>query len=706
MNVTDILQRLENVRNTGAEHKAKCPAHRDSSPSLSVREGTDGRVLLYCHAGCTTEAVVEALGLRMTDLMPETKETSSQSASQMVATYDYRDESGTLLYQAVRKVPKAFVQRRPDGRGGWIWNLGDVRRVPYRLPELISAVRSLPAARVFKVEGEKDADRLWSLGIPATCNAGGAGKWGRQETEALMALPGRPTFVIIPDNDLAGVKDAAEVRYQLEANGLPVMELKLPSLPVKGDVSDWLDQGHDAQELLRLCGVADQSGPKDYHLTDSGNADRLVDKHGPDLRYCHTYGKWLIYADGLWQIDETGTVIQRARGTVKTMYEDAASLEDPAERKALVRHALASESESRLRAMVSLAQSDPRVVVTPNQLDADPWLLTVQNGTLDLLTGTLQPHRREDLMTKVAPVPFMSEAICPTWESFLERIMGGNQDLIRFLQRAVGYSLTGQISEQVLFFAYGTGANGKSTFIETIRTLLGDYARQADFSTFLARDTDNGARNDVARLVGARFVAAAEVEAGKRLSEVVIKQLTGGDRIAARFLFREHFEFTPTFKVWFAGNHKPTIRGTDEGIWRRVRLIPFNVTIPEAERDRGLSVRLQAELPGILNWAVQGCGDWRQQGLGIPTEVREATATYRDEMDVLAQFLEGCCVLEPNVTAPASQLYERYKEWAEENGERPLSQTALGRRLTERGLEKYRTTGGRFTWKGIGVTAE
>jgi putative DNA primase/helicase len=328
-------------------------------------------------------------------------------------------------------------------------------------------------------------------------------------------------------------------------------------------------------------------------------------------------------------------------------------------------------------------------------------LFNAENGTIDLQKRAyLRPHERGDLLTKRSRVPFIPSARCPTWEAFLFRVMDGNEDLVRFLQRAVGYSLTASTREQVLFLLWGSGANGKSTFMEILRLILGDYAMQAEFSTFLKQDSE-AVRNDIARLVGARLVAAVETESGLPLAEALVKQMTGGDVVTARFLFKEYFEFRPTFKVWLAANHKPIIRGTDHGIWRRIRLIPFIVTIPENERDPDLGEKLKAELPGILAWAVKGCLDWQEQGLGVPEKVRSATAAFRDEMDVLGGFLTDLCVVENEATGKSAELYAAYKKWAEENGERVMSQKSLAMRLVERGFEPCKGTLGARCWRGL-----
>ncbi len=444
--------------------------------------------------------------------------------------------------------------------------------------------------------------------------------------------------------------------------------------------------------------------PESQHLTDVGNSKRLVAKHGQDLRYCHRFRKWYTWNGTRWVKDDSGEVVRRAKQTAAGIYTEAAAATDPAERKALGQWAARSESEARICAMIALAESEPSIPVAPDQLDADPWLLNCVNGVLSLRTGELRPHRREDLLTKQVPVAYDPEARCERWLTFLVEIMDGNPRLVAFLQRAVGYALSGDTSEQSLFFFYGLGANGKSVFLETIKALLGDYSKQADFGTFLTRKHDSP-RNDVARLVGARFVSAVEAEPGRHFAESLVKALTGSDTIAARFLYSEAFEFVPQFKLFLAANSKPIIRGTDNAIWRRIRLVPFAVTIPPEEQDKKLPEKLRAELPGILAWAVQGCLTWQKCGLDAPPEVLGATQEYKAEMDVIGLFLGECCIENANVSARASHLYAAYTGWCDTSGERPLSQKAFGARLTERGFRRYRGGTGSYCWAGVGLLA-
>jgi putative DNA primase/helicase len=420
--------------------------------------------------------------------------------------------------------------------------------------------------------------------------------------------------------------------------------------------------------------------------TDIGNAERLISAHGQDLHYVTTWKSWLVWNGKRWQRDEVCELERRAKKTVRAIWREARTETNKEKKKDLARHAILSESNSRINAMIERARAEPGVAVRYQEFDQQPFLLNLRNGTLDLATGTLRPHDRDDLITKYADVDFVEGAECPTWLKFLERIFRGNAEIIPYLQRAVGYSLTGDTREQCLHLLHGSGSNGKSTFLEVLQALMGDYGVQADFATFVEKKGD-GPRNDVARLAGARMVRSSEVGEGKRLNESLVKSLTGQDTIAARFLYSEAFEFRPAFKLWLAANHKPVIRGTDNAIWRRVRLIPFTVTISDEEKDETLKDRLLAELSGILQWAVTGCEQWLECGLQPPEVVSVATAAYKNESDILGSFLEECCEIGNGLEVSATELYTAYKRWAHENGEFELSQTAFGRRIEERGFD-------------------
>jgi len=434
--------------------------------------------------------------------------------------------------------------------------------------------------------------------------------------------------------------------------------------------------------------------------TDLGNARRLVRLHGDHLRYVHTWATWLVFDGRRWRKDATAEIDRLAKATALSIYREAADAGDEPERQALAKWAVATESERRLRALVSVATSEPEVVAEARAFDADPWLFNVANGTLDLRTGCLRPHAAENLITRQTPVEYDPAAAAPRFAAFLARVVP-QPEMREFLQRAIGYSLTGLTTEQCLFFCYGHGANGKSVLLEVLRALFGEYAMQADFSTFLLRRSE-GPRNDLVRLDGARLVTASEIADGQRLDESLMKSLTGGDVIAARQLYREAVEFHLQAKFVLAANHKPIVRGRDHAIWRRFRLVPFTVTIPEEERDPQLADRLREELPGILAWAVEGCLAWQRDGLAAPAEVLTATEDYRAEMDVLGAFIAERCQVANGVSVQAAVLYAAYRAWATQGHEELLSSTRFGREMATR-FPKAIVPGGRIAYFGIMV---
>jgi putative DNA primase/helicase len=328
--------------------------------------------------------------------------------------------------------------------------------------------------------------------------------------------------------------------------------------------------------------------------------------------------------------------------------------------------------------MIALAQFQPGIAITPDDLDNDIWLLNVHNGTINLKTGQLRPHSRDDLITRLAPVEYDPQAACPTFERFLERILP-SEALRQFVQWAIGYALTGDVSEQALFVQYGPGGdNGKSTLLETIMALMGDYGLTTPAETLMERPSGS-VPNDVARLKGSRFVAASESDAGHRLAENTVKRLTGNDTITARFMRAEWFDFRPTHKIFLATNHRPEVRGGgSKSIWDRIKLVPFDVRIPESEQDKKLPEKLRAELPGILAWAVRGCLEWQRGGLEPPVEVELATADYREEMDPLADFFDDELFFGPDEWIESGNLWDTYLAWAERNGQAPSGRTPFG----------------------------
>jgi putative DNA primase/helicase len=435
------------------------------------------------------------------------------------------------------------------------------------------------------------------------------------------------------------------------------------------------------------------------NLTDSGNAERFAFQNRAWARYCWPWRTWILWNGTHHRRDDGDGALRLAKAVAKSIYLEIEGAPSPEERERIAKWAIASESEKRLRAMLALAQAEPGIPVRPEDLDLDPWALNVQNGTLDTRTRQLRPHRREDLITRVLPVAYDPAATCRTWLQTLERIFAGKAELIRWFQKAIGYACTGDTTEQCIFVFWGTGANGKTTLLSTAATLLGDYALATRPETFMVKSGD-AIPNDVAQLKGRRLVIAVEAEAGQRLAEGLVKQMTGNDTMTARFMRAEFFQFTPTFKIFLATNHKPAIRGIDLAIWRRIRLLPFTVTIPDSDQDRQLPDKLKAELPGILTWAVEGARLWHAEGLGIPDEIRVATESYRADMDYLGDFFTDRCVLEPAAQVGSGALFNAYEAWCRDTGEKVMSGRAFGLRLKDRGFTPSRTKQGRL-WTGV-----
>ncbi len=442
--------------------------------------------------------------------------------------------------------------------------------------------------------------------------------------------------------------------------------------------------------------------------TDVGNAERFAEQHGADVRYCHQWNKWLVWDGRRWAVDNSGEVMRRAKLTARSIYIEASKIEDEDQREAMGKWAVASERRERLTAMIALAQSEKPIPIAVESLDAEAWLLNCDNGTVDLRTGELREHRREDRLTKLCSVEYPTEpGIDPElWLAFLNRIFDGNAKLIGFLQRLVGLALVGEVIEHILAIFYGVGANGKSVAIETVCGMLGsDYSMNAPPGLLMATKNDRHP-TELADLHGKRFVAAVETADGGRLSEALVKELTGGDSIRARRMREDFWQFRPSHSVVLATNHRPIIRGTDHGIWRRIKLVPFVVTIPDHKQDKQLTTKLRGEWPAILRWAVAGCLDWQRNGLQAPDEVSDATSGYRADMDVLGEFIEDCCITGPNCEVRASDLYHRYRRWADARGEFVETQTKFGGRIAERGFEKKRAVSGHVVYSGIGLLSE
>lgn len=437
-----------------------------------------------------------------------------------------------------------------------------------------------------------------------------------------------------------------------------------------------------------------------YSFDDTGNAERLVDTFGDRIRYSYVNGKWLYYDGRKWCFDVTGAIQRMADEIIEQMRNDEdyyvknapESMDTDAAEKAFMKHLKQSRSNRSKESMIKEAQH--HVPITPDQLDIHKSLLNTPNCIINLRTGSVEQHDKDKFITKITNCEYTDKIDHPRWDSFLNSTFGGDQALIRYIQKAIGYSLTGSTQEQCAFFCYGIGRNGKSTFLETISDALGDYATNIQPETIMVKPGTSGPTSDIARLKGARFVNCAEPNEGVRLNEGLVKQLTGGDKVTASRKYENEFEFYPEFKLWMSTNHKPVIRGTDVGIWRRICLIPFTVCIPEDKVDKHLKFKLHQELPGILKWAVDGCLMWQREGLKQPAAVQQATAEYRSEMDVISAFLDACCIITNDPRRErAKDMFIAYAKWAKENNEYEMKSTKFGIELSKR-FNKLRANDG------------
>lgn len=444
---------------------------------------------------------------------------------------------------------------------------------------------------------------------------------------------------------------------------------------------------------------------KMYRFDDTGNAERLFDAFGSMLRFCYTDKRWLYYFEGKWYTDNIGYIRQLADSA--TMLQESERIlyaHDEDMLKAFDRHLKKSRSFAGKTNMIR--EAEHYAPILPQNLDRNKSVIGVKNGIIDLRTGELLPHDREAYLTKQSPVIYNPDAPAPKlWLQFLSDIFGDDPYMLEYIQKCVGYSLTGSTSEQCAFFLFGTGRNGKSTFLEIVRGILGDYATNIQPQTIMVNPkSGNAPSSDIARLKGARLVTSVEPNEGMRLDEGLLKQLTGDDVVTARKMFSEEFEFKPEFKLWMATNHKPLIRGTDTGIWRRIHLIPFEVQIPLDKVDKKLKYKLVKEAEGILKWAVQGCLKWQNEGLTMPQKVLEAVREYQHEMDVISAFLDACCTTGEGETK-ASRLYAVYAKWAEEHNEYLMSSTKFGTELKRKGIVKKNMPDGRY-YVGIALDSD
>jgi putative DNA primase/helicase len=610
------------------------------------------------------------------------------------AKWDYLDAAGHLIAVVYRYDPPGQKKQfRP-------WDAKRRKMAPPDPRPLYNQPGMASAAQVVLAEGEKCAQALNDTGVVATTAMHGANApvdktdWSPLASKAVL---------IWPDRDKPGWEYATQAAQAiLSAGAKSCHVLYPPEDAAEGwDAADAIAEGFDVSTFLshgprlQMHDVTDDAEPvvssdESVWGTEDALALAFTRRYHRDWRYVATWGRWLVWDGTRWRTEDT----LAATDLIRSVCRHAALRADNPKIAAKL------ASSSAVGGVERLARADRRHAATTEEWDADPWLLNTPGGVVDLKTGRKRANDRADRMTKITTATPCGE--CPQWTAFLSDVTGGDGDLQVYLQRMVGYCLTGVTNAHALFFLYGTGANGKSVFANVISTILGDYAATASMDTFVETRGDRHP-TDLAGLRGARFVTAIETEQGRRLNESKVKAITGGDKISARFMRQDFFEYTPQFKPVIVGNHKPAIRNIDEAMKRRMHMIPFTVTIPPERRDGRLTEKLLAERDGILAWAVTGCLAWQREGLKPPASVVSATEEYFESEDALGRWLDERCVRTANAKSLTAELFTDWKQWAETSGEFIGSQRRFSDLLITRGLEKWRNSVGVRGFQGIGL---
>lgn len=604
------------------------------------------------------------------------------------AKWDYFDAHGHLIAVVYRYDP-------PDGKKEFRpWDAKRRKMAPPDPRPLYNQPGMLNVARVILVEGEKCAQALIGAGVTATTAMHGAN--APVDKTDWSPLFGK-AVIIWPDRDKPGWEYAMAAAQAALSAGALTCDVLLPpdDKPEGWDAADALEEGFEVEAFInsgpRMCIKNPHAMmPQDATVwaTDDALALAFTSRYSDDWRYCASWGKWLVWTGCRWQPDET----LMSHHLIRSICREAALKVDA--------HRLAAKllASGTVGGVERMARADRRHASTSDEWDADIYLLNTPGGVVNLRAGKTRPHDRGDRMTKIANATPKGD--CPQWKAFLNDVTGGNELLQEYLQRMAGYCLTGATSAHALFFLYGTGANGKSVFVNTLASILGDYATSAPMDTFMDARGDRHP-TDLAGLRGARFVASVETEQGRRWNESKVKAITGGDKVSARFMRQDFFEYFPQFKLLIAGNHKPSIRNVDEAMKRRLHLIPFTVTIPPERRDGKLTEKLFAERDGILAWAVEGCLAWQREGLLPPDCVLSATEEYFEAEDALGQWMDESCDLTPEAKVASSDLYANWREWAERAGEYVGSIKRFSELLITRNFEPTRLHGGKRGFKGL-----
>ncbi len=675
-------------------------------------EGGDIFDLIAAHHGLDTQAdfarVLEIAGQlvgRAASHPPKRKKAEApvDELGPATAKWDYLDAAGNLI---------ACVYRYDPAPGRKEFRPWDAKRRKMAPPEprpLYNQPGVVAAEQVILVEGEKCAQALIEAGIIATTAMHGAN--APVDKTDWSPLAGK-AVLIWPDRDKPGFGYAETASQAVLMAGATSCAILLPpdDKPEGWDAADALVEGFDVTgfiatgpritvqplgdepDLPEYDGQADHDSDATVWGTEDALAVSFTRRYQRDWRYIAAWGKWLMWDGQRWRAEET----LAATDLIRHVCRHAAVRADSSKVAAKL------AASSTVGGVERLARTDRRHAATTDEWDADIWLINTPGGVVDLRTGRMRPHDRADRMTKIASATLVPGSACPTWLRFLEQVTGGDTELQSYLQRMFGYCLTGATSEHALFFLYGTGANGKSVFVNTLFTLLGDYAANAPMDTFMETRGDRHP-TDLAGLRGSRFVGATETEQGRRWNESKIKEITGGDRVSARFMRQDFFTYVPQFKLVIAGNHKPAIRNIDEAMRRRLHLIPFTITVPPEKRDKQLQTKLLAEANGIFSWGVEGCLAWQREGLRQPQSVLDATDEYFEDEDAIGQWMGERCYVGPAARAPTADLFADWREWAGKHGEFVGSIKRFSETLVSRRFARWRNPKGAMGFEGIGL---
>jgi putative DNA primase/helicase len=685
---------------TSGERQCICPAHKDEQASLSITEGKDGKVLMHCFAGCKTESIVEAMGLKMADIMPPV-EKQAKKKSVIAATYDYRDERGALVYQAVRYDPKRFVQRRPDGHGGWIWDMKGVQRVPYRLPSLLGWSTD---EWVFIPEGEKDCDNLDMQGLLATCNVGGAGKW---EPQLNKWLAGRKVCAL-PDNDDPGREHAHKIAGQLLGIAAEVKVLELPGLAIKGDVSDWLKAGGTADQLLALVEaspsyIAPPPTPTATHTNGNGNGadDKEPTPKPPtfteysDLasaEYAHRlYGKELVFTASYGWMRNVGTHLTtdqaeaHAQRRVNEALRQQASMALATGNTELLKRSIPDARNTRS----ALYQFKSLATISTGDLDGEPHLLNTLSGVIDERTGDLVTGEMSNRFTYCVQTEYHRGAHILTAPLFTTKLAEWfNQDLttIGFVERVLGYGITGETKEEIFVWLQGQRRSGKGTILNTVQELLGAPLAMSLAMKSLTNEGDDPQHFALAPLRPARFVVASESKQHQRLDSGLLKWITGRDTIQVANKGKDPFQMKPQFKLFAMSNYLPNIDAGDDAMHGRVKIIKMpNSYYGTEDKDLKAALLSKEQRELLLSMLVAQAGFYYKMGLVVPKDVEARAEEVRRASNPTYGWMGEAIFAKPGNSELLNDWYQSYCAWCEDWGYKPTQKGWFARTLNEAG---------------------